>query len=127
MAMAVAAAAAVVKVEGEEARSWSGFVGFGLATSLVALLVLNLLDGLFTLSFLQLGLAEEANPLMRWAYERSPLAFMASKLLLVHLGAWMLWINRHSEAARAALAAGVLLYAGIVAYHCSFLLAVILT
>ena len=36
----------------------------------VALLVLNLLDGLFTLIFLQLGVAEELNPLMRLAYEQ---------------------------------------------------------
>jgi hypothetical protein len=95
------------------------------ATVCIALLVLNLLDGLFTLSFLQLGLAEEANPLMRMAYERSPVMFMGSKLAIVHAGVLMLWVNRNAAAARAALQVGVLLYGAIVAYHLSFLLAVV--
>lgn len=98
----------------------------GLISSCVALLILNLLDGVFTLAFLQAGVAEEANPLMRFAYEQSPLAFMGVKLALVNVGAAMLWLNRGTLAARAALGAGVLMYAAIVAYHCSFLLSVVL-
>lgn len=96
----------------------------GVISSCIALLVLNLLDGLFTLAFLQAGVAEEANPLMRMAYEHSPAAFMGIKLALVNAGAAMLWMNRGTLAARAALGGGVLMYAAIVAYHCSFLLAV---
>lgn len=123
----VAQAQVMVQGSGDAAAGgrlfgWLGTASFGFASACAALLVLNLLDGLFTLTFLQLGVAEEANPLMRAAYEHSPLLFMGSKILLVNLGAWMLWANRRTEAARAALSAGVLLYAGIVAYHCSFLL-----
>lgn len=86
-----------------------------------ALMVLNLLDGLFTLSFLQLGVAEEANPLMRAAYHASPLLFMILKLAVVQLGVWILWAHRHAKTARCALQAGTWMYAAIVAYHLSFL------
>lgn len=87
---------------------------------LVALLLLNLVDGLFTLVFLQLHLAEEANPLMAAAYAGSPALFLTLKLVLVQGGALLLWATRTCTAARAALLAGLGLYAGIVAYHCSF-------
>ena len=89
--------------------------------SSAALLFFNLLDGLFTLLFLQLGVAEEANPLMRWAYEGSPLWFMVTKLTAVHFGVMLLALHRHSNAARHALRAGAALYAAIVAYHLFFM------
>jgi hypothetical protein len=87
---------------------------------MAALLFLNLADGLFTLVFLQLQLAEEANPLMRAAYAGSPALFLGLKMALVHSGALLLWVNRACGAARAALAGGLGLYAAIVVYHCSF-------
>ncbi len=87
-----------------------------------ALLVLNLADAVFTLTFLELGVAQEANPLMRLAYEASPVGFMLLKLSIVQGGTGLLWLHRSSPAGRLALHAGVLLYAAIVAYHCTFLL-----
>lgn len=95
--------------------------GFQLAFAGVAILVFNLLDGLFTLSFLQLALAEEANPIMRAAYESSPLSFMAFKLGAVHLGVWVLCLHEELKIARYALRFGATLYAGIVLYHLGFL------
>jgi hypothetical protein len=89
--------------------------------SAAALLWLNLLDGLFTMLFLQLGVAEEANPVMRWAYEESPLTFMGLKLASVQLGLWLLCRHPGFWTARAALHLGALLYAGLVAYHLSWL------
>ncbi|HVE82964.1 MAG TPA: DUF5658 family protein [Myxococcales bacterium] len=91
-----------------------------LRAQLLALLVLNLLDALFTMTFLHMRVAEEANPLMRAAYAGSPLLFLVLKLFLVHTGATLLWVNRAAAAARVALASGVGLYAAIVVYHCSF-------
>src|SRR5262245_65380484 len=107
---------------------WAGTVGAArgadressLRGKLAALLVLNLADALFTLSFLQLRVAEEANPIMRAAYAGSPMLFLILKLALVHGGAALLWIHRASAAARAALTAGITLYGAIVIYHCSF-------
>lgn len=84
----------------------------------VALLILgNLLDALFTFTFLQLDLVAEANPLMRWAYEGSPMSFMLLKLSCVQLGALLLWAQRHVPVAGLALRAAAGLYLAVVAYH----------
>ena len=87
----------------------------------VTLLVLNLLDGLFTLTYLQLGVAEEANPLMRLAYEVSPLGFMAFKLLVVNAGVLVLAMNHGARLARWAKHLATLAYAVIVTWHLAFL------
>jgi hypothetical protein len=94
------------------------FSFFGVA---LALLVLNLTDGLFTLTFLQLGVAEELNPLMRLAYERSPLLFMGFKLAIVSTGVALLCAHHAHRLARWALCAGAALYALINVYHLAFL------
>lgn len=92
-----------------------------LARSSAALLILNLLDGVLTTIFLQLDLAEEANPLMRLCYERSPLVFMTAKLVIVNGGLLLLWSARQLSAARAAITWGARLYAGIGLWHAAFL------
>jgi hypothetical protein len=87
----------------------------------VALMVLNLSDGLFTLTFLQLGMAEEVNPLMRLAYEQSPVLFMLSKVAIVGAGVTMLCVHHVYRLAQWALVAGLALYALINLYHLAFL------
>jgi hypothetical protein len=107
----------------EQARgaAWGSRASFYLSPASVALLMLNLLDGLFTLFFLQLGVAEELNPLMRAAYEQSPLFFMFSKLLIVNIGLWLLCLHRRLKASRIAIRAGAVVYGIIVVYHLAFL------
>lgn len=92
--------------------------GFGIS---VAILVLNLFDALFTLAFLQLELAEEANPLMSFAYRNSPLGFVLIKLAMVQLGIMILHLNRRFRAAQYALNLGAAVYACIVCYHVAFI------
>jgi hypothetical protein len=87
----------------------------------VLLLVLNVMDGLFTLIFLQLGLAKEANPLMREAFELSPVGFMAFKLVMVNLGVWVLMTHWTARLARLALTFATLAYGVIVTWHLAFL------
>jgi Domain of unknown function (DUF5658) len=70
------------------------------------LVLLNLLDGVFTHVFLSAGVARELNPLMRLAYDGGPGLFFSCKVLAVGTAAWIL--QRH--AARAALARGVLMH-----------------
>ncbi len=94
---------------------------WSLSPPAVLLVLLNLLDGVFTLAFLQLGVAEEANPLMRAAYEQSPALFMLLKLSVVHVGVGLLTLCRGTSSGRIALQAGAALYACIVAYHLAFL------
>lgn len=97
--------------------------GFGVS---VAVLVLNLLDALFTLAFLQLELAVEANPLMSLAYRSSPLAFVLIKLSMVQIGIMILHLNRQYQVAQYALNIAAAVYAGIVSYHLAFVAAIAL-
>ncbi|RKH00004.1 hypothetical protein D7V97_30880 [Corallococcus sp. CA053C] len=101
--------------------TWTQGASFYMSPASVALLMLNLLDGLFTLLFLQLGVAEELNPVMRVAYEQSPLLFMFSKLLIVNAGLCLLCLHRKLKASRFAIRAGAVVYAIIVVYHLAFL------
>jgi hypothetical protein len=102
-------------------RAWAEHPDFALTRESTALLILNLLDGIFTLAFLQLGVAEEVNPLMRLAYLAGPGVFMAVKLGVVDLGLLLLCLHREYRFARWSLSGGALLYAAIVVYHLAFL------
>lgn len=102
-------------------RVRSGLGSFYISPASVALLLLNLLDGMFTMTFLQLDVAEELNPLMRAAYEHSPLLFMVSKLIIVNAGLALLCVHRGMRASRLAIRAGALIYAVINVYHLAFL------
>lgn len=101
-------------------RLWAAHPDFKPSGPAISLLVLNLLDALFTLWWLQLGLADELNPLMRCLYDASPLLFVAVKLVGVGLGLLLLCRHRHNRLAKIALWAGNLLYAGVVVYHLAF-------
>jgi hypothetical protein len=81
------------------------------------LIVGNLIDAVFTFTFLQLQLVAEANPLMRWAYDSSPMSFMLLKLFCVQLGVLLLWPQRHLPVAGMGIQATAGLYVAIVAYH----------
>ncbi|MFP2930354.1 DUF5658 family protein [Pyxidicoccus sp. 3LG] len=107
-------------IEQTQDAAWSK-ASFYVSPASVALLVLNLLDGLFTLLFLQLEVAEELNPLMRVAYEQSPLLFMFSKLVIVNAGLWLLCLHRRLRASRIAIRVGAAVYGIIVVYHLAFL------
>lgn len=102
-------------------RAWAAQPDFEISAETAALLILNLLDGIFTLVFLQLGVARELNPVMRMAYEASPLTFMLLKVGVVELGMLVLCLHRQYRFARWALSGGALMYAGIVVYHLAFL------
>lgn len=108
-------------IEQVQDAAWDSRASFYLSPASVALLMLNLMDGLFTLLFLQLGVAEELNPLMRVAYEQSPLVFMFSKLVIVNAGLWLLCLHRRLKASRIAIRAGAVVYGIIVVYHLAFL------
>ena len=54
-----------------------------LATLYVLTFALSNLDGYLTLLCLETGFCEEQNPFMRWAFDISPLFFMAVKNLAV--------------------------------------------
>lgn len=84
-------------------------------------LVLNLLDAVFTLGWVEAGMAEEANPIMAALLDLSPVAFMAGKLALVGAGVFLLSTFYERVLARVALVGTAGLYGAIVAYHLSAL------
>jgi hypothetical protein len=56
------------------------------------LFILSAIDCALTLWGLSLNVIEEANPIMRWLIEKSPIGFMALKLLMpIILGLMFLW------------------------------------
>ncbi len=83
----------------------------------IAILLLNLIDGVFTLFWVHSGIAAEANPLMAEALERSPVTFMATKLLLVSLGVFLLFRLLKPTAMRVALTGCVLAYGWVFLRH----------
>ena len=101
-----------------------GLVGNGALSPTVpavTLLCLNVFDGLCTLALIELGVASEANPLMRAAYDVSPISFMAVKLAVVNTGVLVLAWQRAERLARLALRVAVVLYALIVTWHLAFI------
>lgn len=86
-----------------------------------ALLIMNLLDGIFTLTAVHAGAASEANPLMRLPLHWGAVWFIAAKIGLVSAGVLLLWRARERLLAHAGLIALTLVYAAVVVYHLSAL------
>jgi hypothetical protein len=85
-----------------------------------AVLVLNLLDALFTLVWVRSGLAREANPLIDQLVSEHAVGFVFVKLGLVGLGSWLLWLRRERPAAVIAIVAAFLTYYLILLYHIQY-------
>ncbi len=82
-----------------------------------AVVVLNLLDAVFTLWWVRLGLAEEANALLRDLVSERPLMFMLVKIILVSLGAMFLWLRRRQAFAVIAIFAVFFIYYLVLLHH----------
>jgi len=83
------------------------------------IVVLNLLDAMFTLAYTGSGLATESNPLMDHVLAASPVLFMLAKLSLVSLGVLVLWRLRDRRAARYGLLGAAGAYTTLLVYHLS--------
>jgi hypothetical protein len=90
-----------------------------LRVAAAVVLVLNLLDAIFTIGWVQLGAAEEANPLMAGPLANGPLLFMLVKLSLVSLCVALLWRLRVHRSAIAGMYATAGVYTVLLAYHLS--------
>lgn len=88
---------------------------FGLA--LRVLVLLNLVDTVCTLHWCLSGLACEANPLMRWALNLGPAAFITSKVCMVLVGVGVLWRARFHALARAGVIPLLLAYTWVAQTH----------
>lgn len=81
--------------------------------------VLNMLDAVWTLAFVRAGAADEGNPLMDQALAHGPLWFMLAKLTLVSLSVLLLWRLRHRRTATVGLFSAAMTYLVICGYHVS--------
>lgn len=83
-------------------------------------LILNLFDAVFTLLWVRMGLAEEANTLLDELVNDHPVAFVLVKLGLVGMGSWLLWYRRKSPLAVIAIFAVFLVYYAILLVHVQY-------
>jgi hypothetical protein len=85
-----------------------------------SILVLNLLDAVFTTAWVSAGLAREANPLLAELVTSHPVAFVLVKTTLVGLGSLLLWRKRTRPLAVVGIFAVFLVYYAILLYHLGF-------
>lgn len=89
-----------------------------LVTGLILpILALNLADALFTLGWIDAGLATEGNPVMATLIALHPVSFTVTKLGLVGLGLALLHRRRRRLFAQAAAALAFVVYVGILCFH----------
>jgi hypothetical protein len=83
-------------------------------------LVMNLLDAIFTLLWVRAGLAKEANTLLDELVEGHALAFIFVKLSLVSLGSLLLWSQRERPVAVIGVFLAFIAYYYILLFHLSY-------
>ena len=83
-------------------------------------LVMNLLDAIFTLVWVRAGLAREANVLMRDLVNEHAVLFVVAKLGLVSLGSLILWKRRTHAGAVVAIFAAFLAYYLVLLHHLQY-------
>jgi hypothetical protein len=86
-----------------------------------AVLVLNLLDVVFTLIWVHTGLAREANPLLSHLVVAHPVVFVSAKVALVSFGSWVLWRYRQKQLAALAALLLVAAYYTVLLIHARIL------
>jgi len=103
--------------------SWIGTrEQFGWLLGIVkAVLALNLLDAIFTLVWINAGLAREANPLLAEIVRDQPVAFAVVKLGLVAAGSFLLWRFRSRPLAVVGIFVVFLVYYLLLLYHIGYL------
>ena len=79
--------------------------------------IANLIDAALTLLWVDMGIAIEANPLMRFVLELGPIWFVGCKISVILLACIILWNLRHLVTAKAVALGSCLLYAGIIGVH----------
>jgi len=85
-----------------------------------AVLVLNLLDALFTLVWVRFGFAREENLMIDRLVEGDAVAFIAVKIGLVGMGSWLLWRWRDRASAVVAIFVAFLTYYLVLLYHVQY-------
>jgi hypothetical protein len=88
---------------------------------IITVIILNLIDAVFTLFWVNAGLAEEANILLRHLVNDYPVVFVAVKLALVSLGTLLLWRHRNRKFAVIGIFMVFIIYYYVLLYHLKYL------
>ena len=83
---------------------------------LSAVIVLNVIDAVFTIGWVESGLANEANPLMA-ILMGNPILFISIKTTLVSCGVVLLWFRRHRPFAVIGIVLIFVVYYAILLHH----------
>jgi hypothetical protein len=83
-------------------------------------IVLNLIDALFTLFWVHAGLAKEANILLKDLINDNPVVFVIVKVALVSLGTFLLWRYRKRSLAVIGIFSIFLIYYFVLLYHLKY-------
>jgi hypothetical protein len=84
---------------------------------LTGLFVLNFLDAILTLVWIQVGFATEANPIMDAVMKIHPGLFLLAKVALVSACLGILWAHRSRALARFCSVFGFSVYSMVIVYH----------
>ena len=83
------------------------------------ILIMNLVDAIATLVWINLGIAEEDNPIMAFVLESDPSVFVIIKTVLVILSILLLWRMRTEMLARILVIPVFLSYVYVMILHAS--------
>ncbi|MGD8587798.1 MAG: DUF5658 family protein [Chromatiales bacterium] len=89
----------------------------GLKGVVAAVVVLNMLDGVLTIGWIEFGRAVELNPLMDYLLGTHPVLFIFIKMLLVCLGILLLWRLRARASAVISIYVCLAVYSSVLLYH----------
>lgn len=78
---------------------------------------MNLVDAIATLTWIQMGIAEEENPLMGFILQNNEIAFVIIKTVLVALSAGLLWRMRVLSLARILIIPVFFIYLYVTVLH----------
>ena len=85
---------------------------------ILLIFVLSLLDAVFTLVWIDAGLAVEANPILSRLLEYGKFSFISTKILMTGIGcAFLFWAKSKSKAARFAIWTIFIIYCVVTGYH----------
>ncbi len=91
--------------------------GLRMAAMIRLLFVTNLIDAALTILWVDMGIAIEANPLMRYVLELGPGWFVGCKISVITIACIILWNLRRLVMAKTVALLACLLYTGIVGIH----------
>ena len=90
------------------------------------ILLLNGVDAVFTVLWIQIGRASEANPLLAGLAHSSPVVFVAVKILLVSLGVTLCIRHLSRTSAAVAILFCAAVYSAVCIYHVTFMSTLVL-